>query len=718
MTAFRISREVRPSLPSGGRRPARAALRASVLALCAFLVVGLVPFAHAQTPSCYQGDPPEESGPTDINAVTGNRGLTAAFNDAGTVTVLKWPSPSFYDQLDYRTTDRSEPRMGAAVNDGAFLGLAWRKRAGGEWRFSWLRNWATKQRFASPNSDEIVTTHLRRNVGLAVRVRDVVAANTDALVRQVQVERTKDSPARFIRVFSFANFNPIFSKSAAAPEDDWCMDDASDDGALYVKGADAIVHGAAGADESTGEASSVSLVMAFTGKSEGHSIGIDPGDSAYSDAADAGLSNNAATTSASDSAIFDSLRLKDSLSAKTSVIIAAGRSKRRSLGALRSARRRGATSLRRQKADWWRDWLKKSPLPKDAPSSVVRLAKRSLISMRQAVDEAGLIVTSVATQSPLGLDWVRNGAYMDAALLRANHAAEVKRHNRAYNDHQAQLSASTTPRGNWPTSMYADGVAGSTTPYEIDSTGFGLWTLWEGYEGSGDIDHLAALYPAIRRAADHLTTSCFEPTTGLQCLAHEEGGTTPSRTIVGAQAAWLGLDAAVDAAEKAMKSFGHSAAKRNEWRQRRNDLREGIVDVLFEDACNCYTRSMQTAGTFLWPVQLFAPGSKVSDRHANIVWGALQKRISGRVKQGAMEARGLLGIAHAWDGRNQKMRKVERGLKWLASERVTKGTGLLGGAWRARGGRIEIMRSQPHAWHHAMFYLAALETYGKRPYDF
>ena len=699
-------------------RPARAVLRACALVLCTSLVMGVAPFAHAQTPSCYQGTAPEESGPTDINAVTGNQGLTAAFNDRGTMTVLKWPSPSFYDQLDYRTTDRSEPRMGAAANDGAFLGVAWRKREGGEWRFTWLRNWSTEQRFADADSDEIVTTHRKRKIGLTVRVRDVVAAHQDALVREMHVERTGNSPARFIRVFSFANFNPIFSKSAAAPEDDWCMDDTSDDGAAYAKDADAVVHRAAGADESTGEASSVALVMAFDGSSEGHSIGIDPGGTAYSDAMDAGLDNNGATSSASDTAIFDSLRLTDSRSARTSVIIAAGRSKKSALDTLKDARRQGAGKLQRQKASWWHDWLDASPLPKNAPGDIVRLAKRSLITLRQAIDDKGLIVTSAATQSPLGLDWVRNGSYMDAALLQSNHVSEVKRHNLAYSRYQAKLSATTTPRGNWPTSMYADGIPGSATPYELDSTGFGLWTMWEGYRGSGNINHLANLYEAIRRAADHLTDTCIEPTSGLQCFAHEEGGTTIRRTLVGAQAAWMGLDAAVKAAEQAMKSFGHSSEKRNDWRARRNQLREGIIDTLFDEACKCYTQNMQTGGTFLWPVQLFAPGSAVSDRQANIVWSAIRKRIEGDVKNGGMEARGLLGAAHAWTGRPSKIDKVKRGLRWMASQRVTRGTGLLGGAWRTVGGRVEIMRSQPHAWHHAMFYLAALKAYGKRPYSF
>jgi GH15 family glucan-1,4-alpha-glucosidase len=722
VTAFRIFREVRPSLPSGRRRgdlrrptSVRRALAAS---LATAVVVSLAPVARAQTTSCYSGPAPEESGPTDISAVSGNQELTAAFNDVGTMTVFKWPSPSFYDQLDYQTTDRSAPRMGAAANDGAFLGLAWRKQKGAGWHFSWLRTWRTQQRFADNDSDEIVTKHVKAKIGLEVQVRDIVTADRDVLVRSVRVERSGGSPARYVRIFSFANFNPVYSKSAAAPEDDWCMDDASDDGAAYVKGADAVVHGAAGVDESTGEASSVSLVMAFDAASDGHQVGIDPGDSAYGDSIDAELSGNATTSSASDAAIFDSLSLKDRRRATTDVIFAAARSRKKALQALGAARSQGASKARKAKAAWWRNWLRTAPLPKGAPDSVVKLAKRSLITLRQAIDKDGLIVTSIATQSPLGLDWVRNGAYMNAALSQARHFKELKRHNLAYARHQAKLEASTTPRGNWPTSMYADGIPGSATPYEVDSTGFGLWTLWDAYRASRDINYLANVYEAIRRAADHLTDTCMDLATGLQCFAHEEDRTTISRTLVGAQAAWMGLDAAVEAADQAIVSFGHSPAKRNAWRDRRNRLRDAIVDTLYDDSCKCYTRNLETAGSLLWPVKLFARGSQMSDRHADIVWNAVRKRMDGTVKRGGMEARGLLGNAHAWAGRSTKIRKVKRALAWLASSRVTRSTGLLGGAWRVRNGRVEIMRSQAHAWHHAMFYLAALETYGKRPYNF
>ena len=62
-------------------------------------------------------------GPTDINGVTGNSSLTAALSSKGKLTVLRWPSPGYYDQMGFLTISRDLDRMGARPNAGSFAGL-------------------------------------------------------------------------------------------------------------------------------------------------------------------------------------------------------------------------------------------------------------------------------------------------------------------------------------------------------------------------------------------------------------------------------------------------------------------------------------------------------------------------------------------------------------------------------------------------------------------
>jgi hypothetical protein len=323
----------------------------------------------------------------------------------------------------------------------------------------------------------------------------------------------------------------------------------------------------------------------------------------------------------------------------------------------------------------------------------------------------------------LGLDWVRDGAYINRMLGIAGAGGPVRRHNLRYAALQATTvakppGASSTPAGNWVQNHYSDGVAGSAIPYSIDTTGSGIWTLWDHYARSGDRGYLLGVYEAIQRAAHYLTDDpplgCRDPATGLQCTANEGDNATPSRTLVGAQAAWLGLDAAARAATVLNTEISRENATR--WRTRRDELGEAIRDNFFDaDGCECYTRNYRTGGTNLWPVGFERYGSKRSKRQAAVNMRDVTRAMKGDRRRGGMEVLAVLGNAYEWAGEAHKERKLKRALEWIATVPTTNSTGLLGGAWmhfpKARS-PIATMLSQPHAWAQAAFYLAAAKVYG------
>ncbi len=716
--------------------PTNPSRRSRVLVL--LLLVGLLALpitsTDAQTTAECRNtsdETPEDFGPTDISAVSGNQAMAAAFNPDATVTVLKWPSPSYYDQLNLRTTDRSKPRLGALPNEGAFLGLGY-KKGSRPWAFEWLRRWRSKQRFADDDGDEVVTTFINSNLGLRVTVRDVVAHDEDVLTRSVLIRKTSASKVTRVRVLSFANFNPVFSKNRRSPTNDWCNEEDEDDGAMYDEKADAIVHARSGTDSSTGQPSGAALVMGFDGRSQAHQVGPDTYEggggegSAYDDAEDARLSGADVSSGPTDAAIAQERVFGRKATVASTVLIAAAFTPDEAVSSLTQIRSRSAGSVRRAKRTWWERWLRSTRLPKNAPNEVMALAKRSLISARQVTDRGGLIVTSVATQSPQGVDWIRNGAYINRMLQTAGHPGMVRAHNIRYAELQATsvrkpLGGETTPPGNWAQNYYADGVVAGPLPYEIDETGFGIWTLWDHYAATGDEDYLDRVYEAIQRAAVYLTDDaplgCRDTTTGLQCPAHEEDGPEPSRTLVGAQAVWLGLDAAV----KAARELGTETSKQNaeRWRARRDELGAAIKANFFDETCGCYTRDHQTGGTFLWPVRFAPYGSKISDAQAAINWRHVARAVRGRLTRGGQESRALLGNAYAWAGRPRKMELVKRGLRWVAEIPTTDDTGLLGEAWMRfpnENSKVITMVSQPHVWGQAMFYLAAMKAYGSEPW--
>jgi hypothetical protein len=248
--------------------------------------------------------------------------------------------------------------------------------------------------------------------------------------------------------------------------------------------------------------------------------------------------------------------------------------------------------------------------------------------------------------------------------------------------------------------------------------------LWDHYDQTGNREYLlqATLYEAIQRAAHYLTDNapigCKDPTNNLQCTANEGDNEEQSQTLVGAQAVWLGLDSAARAAR--VRGTDEALENATRWTTRRDELAAAIETNFFDEECKCYTTDYDTGGAFLWPVGYLDYGSPRSDSQAATNWEHMAAVLAGDTTVGRIESKLLLGNAYAWKGLPD-LAKVRRGLRWVAKVPTTNGTGLLGEAWMLfpdENGPVTTMLSQPHATSHAMFYLAALKTYGSTRYSF
>ncbi len=708
-------------------------VRIVLIVLVASLVGGVgVNGASSQTSAdCLAsgGDAQEPYGPTDITAVSGNQTLTAALNPDATVTVFRWPSAGYYDQIKYRTTDRAEPRMGAQVNEGALIGVAWRSDGDPDWEFSWLRRWPSRQRFIDDDGDEVATRFADRASGLTVTVRDVVDPHRPVLLRRVRVQRAKTSGVRQVRIFAFANFNPVISKTQRAPVDDWCTEERNDDGATYLEELDAIVSSLSGVDSSTGEESSVSLGIGFAETSKGHEVGEDTyqssvgGTSAYDDAADGKLSGSDQASGQADAALFVQKNLGRSRRAAATILMAAAATEPLLQTVLARVRADTYGERAAAKSRWWRTWLSTASLPRSAPRVVTRLAKRALISIRQATDRAtGAVATSVSTQSPVATDRPLHAAYINEALEAAGHPEIVEVHNFTLARWQASSvskppGGETTPPGNWAQSYYTDGVVASAVPYEIDATGYGIWTLWEHYRRHPNSPYLTGVYSAIQRAAHYLTddppVGCRDPATGLHCTAYEEDSESPERTLIGAQGAWLGLKAAAAAARA--RGTEEALVNAQRWDERRAELDAAIRATYLDEGCDCFTRDHETGGSLLWPVRFVTGDEATAQAEQNL--RHIERAMAGKETSGSNEARAILGSAYIFEGDAARVERLEDALVWIASELTTPSTGLLGEHWElgpegANDPDFITKGSQPHNFHQAMFYLAALKVYG------
>ncbi|PSP79610.1 hypothetical protein BRC88_08605 [Halobacteriales archaeon QS_4_69_225] len=727
-------------------------------------------------------------GPTDVNAQSANGRMAAALNDEGTVTVLRWPRPSFYEQLKYFAEGRdADDEIVVAPNMGAFLGVA--ADTGDGFETTWLRDFDdVEQRYRNDldgsdaeYSDEIVTRYADDDLGLVVRFEAVVARETDALVRRVRVTRRGDSPVEAARLVAFQNPGLVVGKFPQYPVQDWCLEEDNDHRARYVDRLDAVVHDRSGVDQSTGEQRSVALAVGFDGETAGFQVGGDahdpaaeptgregPAVDAYDDAADGTLSGNDSYVGQATSAVSTALDFGPGAggTAEETVVLAAGADETEVatvLGRVRDAR---FGRLRDDKEAWIADLLADAPLPNRETiaeresaadtDAIVATARRALVTLVTTYDrESGAIVASITTQPPYGEDWPRDGAFFNYILDLIGRDDWVEKRNRWYASLQQQTvdsvaegdvlgptrpSQRTSPntlQANWNMNYYADGVAGGPIPYQIDTTGFTVWTMVDHYEVTGDEAYLRAVWPAIRRAADYLV-DCRDPRNGLQCRNFEDDRPSePDRqTVNGAIPAWQGLTSAARAAR--VLGNDDDAAR---YETRRHELGRAIDEVLYDEEAGCYgtRRNGFPYGETTWPLG-FTPYTDpetgaLCDRpqvdnpfdHPRIqahltrdgetIPKLLAEPEAGETDDGGYDSKALIPLAKARRGEDEprSLSAVRDAIRWVGTRHATDDTHVMGEFWRIFGEgddrEVKSIQGQPHVWEQVLFYLAALEAY-------
>lgn len=671
-------------------------------------------------------------GPTDVNAQSGNQGLSVAFNEQATVTVFKWPSPSYYDQVKYHTNSRAEPFAGARPNEGLFLGLTVTTSSEpgpADTRTVWLRDFAEiSQEHAPGLTDELRTRYRDSDLGLEVVVTDVVVHPDDVLVRDVAVTVHEGSPVTAAALVAYENFNLVVTKRPAIPSRDWCEEGLNVDAASYDPSADVIVHQLQGIDESTQRPSSVAVAMGFDGPSTAHQVGGDaheplaapdgkvpgPTQDAYDDVADGTLNGNGTYIGQTTGVLTQDLDL-GSGTASARVLFGAAADAERATALVDAHRAAATADLTAAKRRWIEAELAGFPMPNTDDEFVLGVAERALVVLLTDIDRSSkAIVASITTQSPYGEDWPRDGAFFDLALDLGGQHDLVTQHHRFYADTQQTvgspdpfLTALGVPPGNWGMNYYADGVVGGPIPWEIDETGYAVWNFWQHYLATGDLDGLREIWPTLSLAADFLVT-CADPFNGLQCRAIEDDNPDLRQTNVGANAVWMALDAAT----KAAATLGETEAE-SRYAARRDELGAAIDEHLWIEDPGHYGPG--AVAVHVWPVcfKPFDHPRMVS--HFDRVWALIAPTFrepdAGEKVFGLYEAKGVLALAKAWKGQPEKMAQLRDALDWIVTEHATTDTHIMGEVWQVEDDEVISIVSQPHAWEQILTYLAAIELY-------
>lgn len=480
-------------------------------------------------------------GASYTNAAIGNSGLSANIAHDGTLTVLLWPTPSYFEHMDctpanddgtppdHDNSARNLPYFGTKPNECSFAGLV--IKTGSAFSVTWFRDkpWKAKQNYFNEDSNALVTTYKNDELGILVVDTTFVHAEKDILARRHEIAQEKSSPVTIEKFIYFAHLAPkgTFSKGGIVTE--FLKDTSVQYSALYEAETDAVFYFPASGETQTmvsklphvpsGEDLSrlisnlktgVNIFIGLDLPSSEHQIGFDafeekikePVDALSDVQADGVLSGSTFAPWKATCALAKTLSMKPGQKKEVTVYFSFGETASEGKSNLRFARSKPVHEHLNVTNGWWKKWISRANLPRTKNPLVRVFSKRALMSIRTGYDKkSGGIVASISTNPPYHFDWPRDGVFFDYALNIAGYNDMVNHHHRFFasvlrkkdGDHKPvfveQGNAKTkydyvdilglSPKGSFAMNYYTNGMMGGPIANEIDQTGLTLWMWWE-----------------------------------------------------------------------------------------------------------------------------------------------------------------------------------------------------------------------------------------------
>lgn len=704
-------------------------------------------------------------GGTNSAAALGNGGMSVLISPWSDLTVLRWPSPIYSDQLRYYTLAGTKDRPVRMDQDApspdwrryghprdACPGLGSRGGVQLDSKTVWIGDpsWTTLRGFV-PEDAMVLVTRLKRPEA-SVEVTDFVDAEQDLLVRSFKISGT----AR--QFFYHATFAPQVPNPVQKSE--WDPAGAGF-GAVYLASDQVIVHfqprmkkggkpkiltgassGAAALDALYPEGGAF-VAWGFAGPANGYQVGADTcgkkiaagaPEGGWSDAEDGRLSGNAWFTGPVNAALSSPLSGSENT---VTVVIAAAETAEKAAGLVKAARAAGMEKLRDRTIASWQKTAARAHLPATDPVTT-RVIRRSVLNVVAGQDrESGAIVASISRQPPYHFDYPRDSAFFDLLLDLAGFPEKVSKHHQLFvrTQYQKRLAFAPIwivnyrspwfdPSGNWPQKMSVDGSSPTSfliLPCEIDETALTVWNFWRHERVLPEADralYRAEVRAAFIRSADNLL-GWVDLKKGWTKPAIEDDSFPPDATLHGASSTLTALAAACaagpgwDLPPEQVKKY--CAAARS--------LRAGIR------ARTEYKETLDQAGFrglawTLWPTPAFddfnEPGARaIKERIAKNIEEKVNKKRLGFAYLG--EDVFTLALADRKEGKYRDL--LERALILLTHEVAFPGTDCYGEItmWGDYAGTGQIVAQQrtaiPHLWNGATVYLSALALYEPERFD-
>ncbi len=528
-------------------------------------------------------------GPTRIEGMVGNGAISVGISKWGEITVLRYPSPSFWDQLDFRAKEGEMSRnltyFGARENQGAYPLLIVETDRKMLISLRDLEN--ISQRYKSDNSAILLTEYKVEGVG-KVKMSDFVHPQKDIMVRkfEFEFEQEFESQQKSAYLIHYQNFAPTTIKIPKTPIEDWVDDTRNDFGAYTSNGfAFHFTPYGENRDELKNEYENVrnsninhtnivryaegitGIFIAVFALSDGGNVGnayvgFDERcggsrrpppqeiriESAFSKMKNVdierGISPYQESFSICSADSFVMVKICDAGRCKkvAYIVVVAGRNQKEVGESVNFA----ISNIKRLEEDTENHWIEivrkleaQSWFPK-LQEGEQKLCKRALISIIEGTDRGTkATVASISTQPPYAEDWPRDGAFFNIFLNLAGFTELAADRNVFYEKVQSKEREGDIPAGTWRMNFYADGMIGGPWDFEIDQVGFVLWS-WATHT-LFDRKFVEKVYSAAKLSADEVLIKCKDEKTGLQCLAHEDDNTAKTITMIGSGTVYTGL---------------------------------------------------------------------------------------------------------------------------------------------------------------------------------
>ncbi len=502
-------------------------------------------------------------GPRDLAMVSGIGGLTVGVNGRGRISLCKWPSPGYNDQISYRV--RAAGPSGREVDPGH--GLLWGIRMDGE--LVWMNDprWEIRQRYDAPSNTIMVTEARWPGSGVVATQRISVLPLSDVFVSEMEVSGVA-SPPQF---YWFANFTPCTRHLPELPVADWLLDDLNDFAAFSDPNEGIVIHfrpeKPSRKDWERAERLSKSAARAGQWRSfrDGAWIayqGINGlqaaqcGSGATTPAEAVGLLRDAAgRSSAATGDCYSVAEITPERKGRwyrARVAVAFGKSYAQVKESLDQVAERDTAGLFRETADFQRRLLSLAKYPETENQRISDYLQRAQLTILTSRDSiTGSIVRSPAIQPPLARDWPRYGAWMIHAMDHAGGLEIAESHIKFYLNNVRSAYARGKPIGSLPSATYTDGVDAS--PHFLVDDEAVAWLLWAIGEHGGFVperrrnDFFESIWEPLVLCTDFLA-DWKDSRRGAPLWAEDPITLSDTKTRERLFASKLGLDAAIDVA--------------------------------------------------------------------------------------------------------------------------------------------------------------------------